>query len=104
MSERLGARIGRFERRVETGDAFRLQAILAPLERGQQSRPLLGVELDGPARADRLEALANCLRSLNEGKFLEQNVALMPCDLDDHAGDVDVRAVEALGHRREAIA
>jgi hypothetical protein len=28
----------------------------------------------------------------------------MPCDLDDHAGDVDVRAVEALGHRREAIA
>jgi hypothetical protein len=28
----------------------------------------------------------------------------MPCNLDDHAGDVDVYAVEAFGHRREAIA
>jgi hypothetical protein len=28
----------------------------------------------------------------------------VPCDLDDHAGDVDVHPIEALGHRREAIA
>lgn len=104
MSQRLGARMGRAERRVKTRESFWLQAILAPLERGQQSCPLLVVKLDGLARADRLEALANRLRSLNEGKLLEQNVALMPCNLDDHAGDVDVYAVEAFGHRREAIA
>lgn len=95
MTERLGTRIGRTERRVKTCESFRLQAILAPLERGQQSCPLLGVESDGPARADRLEPLANRLRSLNEGKLLEQYVALVPRDLDDLARDVDAYATRS---------
>jgi hypothetical protein len=103
VNERLGVQIGPPKDRVEAGDPLRLQAIAAPfVQGGSQSRPLLGVEFDRPTRADRLETHANRFRPLGEGELLEQDVALAPGDLDYLAGDVDVHAVEALGHRRES--
>ena len=100
----LGRLSGEAERGVQTSDPLRLQAIAAPfVQGGPQSRLLLGVELDRPARPG-LETLANRLRPLGEGELLEQDVAFAPRDLHDLARDVDVYAVEVLGHRSEAIA
>jgi hypothetical protein len=101
----LGLRNGAHKRSVQTSDPLRLQAVLAPLvERSAESGSLFGVELDGLARSDRFEPFADRLRALGEGELLEEDVALVPGDLGDLSCDVDVHAIEALGHRREAIA
>lgn len=92
---RLAGPLGAHEGGVQEGDPFRLQAVVAPgIERNAESRPLLSVELNGPARPDRLETLANRLRPLGEGELLEQYIALVPADHDDLARKVDVHAIE----------
>jgi hypothetical protein len=95
MSERL---LDAPQRGMQAGNSLRLQPVIAPVvERGSESRPLLGVELDSWACAHRFEPFADRLRSLGEGEFLEQDVAVGPCDLDDFASDVDVHATWAVG-------
>lgn len=93
------------ERGVESHDPFRLDVVSLPVvERGAEARPLLDVELDRPARSYCLEPFANRLRSPGESELREQHVALVPGDRDEFARDVDLDAIETLGHRPEAIA
>jgi hypothetical protein len=95
------ARVGLDECGVETCDPVWLQAVASPvIERGAESRSLLGVELHMPARSD-LETLANRLRPLGKGELPEQDVAIAPRDLDDLARDVDQHPTRPARFHRE---
>ena len=95
MTERRSAvRVGS-ERGVQTRDPVRLQAVAAPVvQSAPQSRSVLGVELDRPTRSHRLELHADRLRVGRKGEFLEEDVAVVPRDLDDLARDVDPHPIE----------
>ena len=70
------------------------------LERHAQTRPLLVVELDRPARSDRLERLDDRGAACIASELLEQRVSFVPGDLDGLTGYVDSDAVEPAGHAR----
>lgn len=58
------------------------------------TRPLLVIELDGPAYPDRFELLGDFLTPSDGAKPAKQCVPLSPGDLDDLSRDVDLYSVE----------
>src|SRR5206468_11802242 len=61
----------------------------------RQARPLLVVEMDGPARPDRVELLNDRVAPGDGFELLEQCVPLVPADLDDFPRYVDLHSVES---------
>jgi hypothetical protein len=98
----VAARIGTHESDEQTREPVREHAHAPEFKRDAQARPLLVVEMDGPARSDRLEPL-NDRFALGDGfELLEQNVSLVPGDLDDLSRDIDSHAIEPVRHTMES--
>jgi hypothetical protein len=102
VSDRLSAWVGPDERDQQAAKPVREHADSPEFQRDAQARPLLVVEMDGPARSDRLEPL-NDRFALGDGfELLEQNVSLVPGDLDDLSRDIDSHAIESVRHTMES--
>jgi hypothetical protein len=94
----VAARIGSHERHEQTRESVRQSGDTPKLERYAQSRPLLVVELNGPARTDSFEPLNNVCAAGDGAQFSEQHVAFVPADLDELSHNLDLDSVEPLRH------
>jgi hypothetical protein len=87
-------RIGSNKRGEQTREPARQHAVAPELEGYAEPRPLLVIELDGPACPDRFEVLDDLLAPGDGAKPAKQCVPLFPGDLDDLSRDVDLYSVE----------
>jgi hypothetical protein len=94
----VAARVCSDEHDEQTRESVRHPADAPEFQRDAQSRPLVVVEMDGPARSDCVELLNDRVATGDGFELLKQRVPLVPADIDDLASYVDLHAVEALGH------
>ncbi len=87
-------RVGSHECDKQTREPVRKHADAPELECDAQTRPLLVVELDRPARSYGFEVLDDRLAAVEDAEFSEKHVSLVPIDLDGLAGNVDSDSVE----------
>jgi hypothetical protein len=88
------ARISSNKRGEQTREPARQHAVAPELKCYADTRPLLVIELDGPACPDRFELLGDFLAPSDGAKPAKQCVPLSPGDLDDLSRDVDLYSVE----------
>ena len=92
----MAARIGTHQCDEQTREPVRQHADAPEFQRDAQSRPLLVVEMDGPAGSKLRRFLNDRVATCDGFELLEQSVPLVPADLDDLSRYVDLRAVGRL--------